>query len=626
MGEQTQNMVQGLADTVGAENFDVASRMNLAKVTPQGDNWLSVRSVNACQACHDSNVWFSAVNINGVNKHRNEAGTKHPADTDYQLDKYMAFYSEKYSGVGFDWLGKKLSRNNDAGWIHNTGSPDGSKGRNDRFTCGSSGGCHGNTAIDLITTTSGNGNNQVGAVGNRSGNQIQQVHLELTRNYILAERFSIDISNPNVAKNAGGKYEFTADIQILDKNTNTPVTVNSAGVGPFGETFEIVSPDTAFDNYKAIGPQLGPRNLFTGYLGWMNNSPDYNHSAGTNKTDDDFVEIPGGAVNAYIKWADGETTGKVSVKLEELPNNQWATLKDNLSDVVGTLAVRGSLGTFPATLNLKAATIDFRFDNAPLNSDEGRRQVVDFLAGQGNDENRDRYAGWDKEHGSNTQSCSSCHLKFDMHGATVSNNTQMCVICHNPNLTDIRSRTKVDGMVALGADGQYEESEDFKRLIHAAHAAANFRIDPLQTRINQRPSPAGATTQGHSFPGVLSNCKACHVETEPGSGIWTFELDQLPEGQIGSTIITADWATVPFAAKGTQHNLDNHLKMTPIASVCSSCHDAGYKGGDDKVRTNANILDGGPYVGSHWWVMGGIAPGIVRPNELPSKTKHQSGL
>src|SRR5690554_7268644 len=80
--------------------------------------------------------------------------------------------------------------------------------------------------------------------------------------------------------------------------------VNSAGLGPFGETFEIVSPDTAFDNYKAIGPQLGPRNLFTGYLGWMNNSPDYNHSAGTNKTDDDFVEIPGGAVNAYIKWAD----------------------------------------------------------------------------------------------------------------------------------------------------------------------------------------------------------------------------------------------------------------------------------------------------------------------------------
>src|SRR5690554_6737328 len=184
-------------------------------------------------------------------------------------------------------------------------------------------------------------------VGNRQTNAIQQVHLELTRNYILAERFSIDISNPNVAKNAGGKYEFTADIQILDKNTNTPVTVNSAGVGPFGETFEIVSPATAFDNYKAKGPQLGPRHLFTGYLGWMTNSPGYKRSACTNKTDGGYVGIPGGAVNAYIKWAAGETTGRVSVKLEEMPSYQSATLEDNLSDVVGSLGVRGSLGTFP---------------------------------------------------------------------------------------------------------------------------------------------------------------------------------------------------------------------------------------------------------------------------------------
>src|SRR5690554_6550836 len=633
MGEQTQNMVQGLADTVGAENFDVASRMNLAKVTPQGDNWLSVRSVNACQACHDSNVWFSAVNINGVNKHRNEAGTKHPADTDYQLDKYMAFYSEKYSGVGFDWLGKKLSRNNDAGWIHNTGSPDGSKGRNDRFTCGSSGGCHGNTAIDLITTTSGNGNNQVGAVGNRSGNQIQQVHLELTRNYILAERFSIDISNPNVAKNAGGKYEFTADIQILDKNTNTPVMVNSAGLGPFGETFEIVSPDTAFDNYKAIGPQLGPRNLFTGYLGWMNNSPDYNQSAG--KKGDDFTEIPGGAANAHILWSDGSDTGRVTVDLENIANNQWDTLKDNLSDVVGTLVVRGSLGDFfgeKGTLSLKAATLDFRFDNKSLVDGEGRRKVVDFLAGQGNDADRDRYAGWDKEHGSNTQSCSSCHLQLSMH-AGITNNVQACVVCHNSQRTDLNSRAiragiDLDGadMLPLGEDGQYEESLNLKRLVHSIHSAGSgFRKDSFSIyglAIDTLPG-----NKGNSFPGVLSNCQSCHIETEPGSGKWTFELDQLPKGMIGSTAITADWSKVPFKIDGgAQHDISNHMKMSPITSVCSSCHDAGYKGGDNKVRTNANILDGGPYVGSHWWVMGGIAPGIVRPNELPSKTKHQSGL
>src|SRR5690554_4180724 len=216
MGEQTKNMVQGLADELGATNFDVASKMKLAKVTPQGDNWLSVRSVNACQACHDSNIWFSGGgNFNAYNEIRNDAaGTnnpsyKNPNDLVHHLDKYMAFYSSKYSKVGFDWIGKKLTRTNEQGWVHNTAVA----GDNGRFTCGSSGGCHGNNAIDTLNPMN---------VGDRNTNAIQQVHLELTRNYILAERFSIDISNPNVAKNAGGKYEFTADIQILDKNTNTP--------------------------------------------------------------------------------------------------------------------------------------------------------------------------------------------------------------------------------------------------------------------------------------------------------------------------------------------------------------------------------------------------------------------
>src|SRR5690554_7535452 len=79
MGEETKGMVQGLADELGADNFDVQSKMKLAKVTPQGDNWLSVRSVNACQACHDSNVWFASgnsVGTNTINNKRNEAGDR----------------------------------------------------------------------------------------------------------------------------------------------------------------------------------------------------------------------------------------------------------------------------------------------------------------------------------------------------------------------------------------------------------------------------------------------------------------------------------------------------------------------------------------------------------------------
>lgn len=260
--------------------------------------------------------------------------------------------------------------------------------------------------------------------------------------------------------------------------------------------------------------------------------------------------------------------------------------------------------------------------------------MVDFTAGSGNDANRDRYAGWDKEHGSNAQSCSSCHLQLAYHGSRT-NNVQVCVVCHNAQRTDINSRKG-----NLLADGQYEESLDFKRLIHAVHAAGGkdtrvrgqkMRIDPLVVNgfggVDIRPD-----AKGNHFPGVLSNCKSCHIEN--GKGQWTFELDQLPKGMIGSTAITADWKTIltnggtaggDYDPDGKRHDFANHLKMTPITSVCSSCHDAGYKGGNDKARQNNNILDGGPYVASHWWVMGGIAPGIFRPGNEPVSTKHQSG-
>src|SRR5699024_8971582 len=308
----------------------------------------------------DGLAGFGGNGRGGVNEHRNpNAISSVDPVNEGKLDKYIPYYDEAYSGVGYKWLGKKLTRTAEEGAIHNAAVA----GDNGRFTCGSGGGCHGNNAIDTLNPMN---------VGDRNTNAIQQVHLELTRNHILAERFSIDISNPLVAKNASGVYEFTADIKLLDKaNNDTPVMISSAGIGPFGEDFDADITDAAFADYKIIGTQLGPRNLFTGYLGWMNNSPDYNQSAG--KKGDDFTEIPGGAADAHILWSDGSDTGRVTVDLENIANNQWDTLKDNLSDAVGTLAVRGSLGTFPATLNLKAATMDFRFDNKSLVDGEGRQ-------------------------------------------------------------------------------------------------------------------------------------------------------------------------------------------------------------------------------------------------------------
>lgn len=588
MGPETKRIVQELASEIGpGASFDVQKELKLAKVTPQGDNWLSVRNVEACRGCHDSQIWMNGGNAT-------------------VMETSVPLYGSKYLDIGYDWIGFKGANSGALGGKHSSRTIGNSA---NFFSCGSGGGCHNNDKLDTYAIGATNDQANIlftGDVGDNTRSKVHRVHLQLTRNFILAERFAIEISESKV--NSAG--EFTATVQVKDKNTG---------------------------NYLAVGDDLSSSiagltsvSLPTGgQLAWMHNSPDYNHSPGGNS-------IPGNPLPVTIAW-NGDV-GTATAKLADMPRQEeWNSIKGDFTNIVGTVFVQGKVGTY----NVQSATQDFRFDGNPIANDEGRRKVVDFTAGNGpvNLDPNNHYPDWDKTDGANTQSCSSCHLQLAYHGGNRTNNVQVCVVCHNAQRTDINSRKG-----NLLSDGQYEESLDFKRLIHAVHAAGGkdtrvrgqkMRIDPLQaSNANTvRPSPEGATARGHSFPGVLSNCKSCHIENEQGKGQWTFELDQLPQGMIGSTAITADWSllaadkagTNDYDTEGKRHNFDNHLKMTPIASVCSSCHDAGYKTSDG--RMNDNILDGGPYVGSHWWVMGGIAPGIVPDNGAkPSDTKHQSGL
>lgn len=590
MGPETKRIVQELATEIGpGADFDVQKELKLAKVTPQGDNWLNVRNVEACRGCHDSQIW-----MNG-----NDATV---------MEASVPLYGSTYLNIGYDWIGFKGANSGALGGKHSSRTI----GDNANFfSCGSGGGCHGNTSLPSIsiTNTTGNGTpDNTKMIGDNGSNKIQRRHLRLTRDFILAERFAIEITDSAVS--AAG--EFTATVKIKDKKT-----------GAYVENEEDLSSSIA-GLTKASLPTGGQ-------LAWMRSSPDYNHSPGSNG-----AGIPGNPLPVSISWA-GDI-GTATANLATMPRTEeWNSIKDDFANIVGTVFVQGKVGTY----SVQSATADFRFDGNPLASDEGRRKVVDFTAGNGpiNLDPSNHYPDWDKADGANTQSCSSCHLQLAYHGGNRTNNVQVCVVCHNAQRTDINSRKG-----NLLADGQYEESLDFKRLIHAVHAAGGkdtrvrgqkMRIDPLQaSNANTiRPSPEGVAAKGHSFPGVLSNCKSCHIEN--GKGQWTFELDQLPKGMIGSTAITADWKTIltnggtaggDYDPDGKRHDFANHLKMTPIASVCSSCHDAGYKTMPDTGRTNNNILDGGPYIGSHWWVMGGIASGIVPNGEKPSTTKHQSGL
>jgi OmcA/MtrC family decaheme c-type cytochrome len=137
--------------------------------------------------------------------------------------------------------------------------------------------------------------------------------------------------------------------------------------------------------------------------------------------------------------------------------------------------------------------------------------------------------------------CLKCHETLALHGNNRVNETAICVTCHNPNNTDIGMRGSAAG----------EESIDFKRMIHGIHAAG-FRETGIEVYGHgNKPFDYG----GLRFPGVLNNCKTCHTGT-------TYRLPL--NTKVAPSVIDT-------GTDGTDRNDD--LVITPIAAVCSSCHD-----------------------------------------------------
>ena len=160
----------------------------------------------------------------------------------------------------------------------------------------------------------------------------------------------------------------------------------------------------------------------------------------------------------------------------------------------------------------------------------------------------------------NLQKCQVCHNdsthdgitipRLSLHGANRTEELRACVVCHNPNQTDIAYRTSGS-----------EVSVDFKSMIHAIHGTKRRKNPLVIVGFN------GAVNDFSfvQFPAEVKNCLVCHNEVR-GKG--TFELPLSPN-VLGTTIRTG---SVP----GVAIDLDpvNDARITPTAAVCSSCHDS----------------------------------------------------
>ena len=174
------------------------------------------------------------------------------------------------------------------------------------------------------------------------------------------------------------------------------------------------------------------------------------------------------------------------------------------------------------------------------------------------------------------EKCDDCHNQLSMHGNNRTDNIEVCVTCHAPNVTDINRRNApCSDLTSLGPD---DAPIDLKVMIHALHASG-FTGQPY--------AACGFGNSAHTFdfayPGKLNNCEGCHVE----DGFYPVD----PAEVLGTTIDANDTA-IPT----------DDVVVSPNSAVCSSCHVSSLaanhmmqNGGDFNARKDAdsNLISSG---------------------------------
>jgi OmcA/MtrC family decaheme c-type cytochrome len=176
--------------------------------------------------------------------------------------------------------------------------------------------------------------------------------------------------------------------------------------------------------------------------------------------------------------------------------------------------------------------------------------------------------------------CLACHEIIEGHGGNRVNNPQVCVLCHNPNLSS-SGRTadatktdpaELDKIAAAGYDPTKpltwpEATNNFKDLIHGIHAAAirNSPYEFVRNRLNGLYFDWSEVT----FPGIPSNCETCHIPGTYGA--------ELPANVLVTTDVTTDGLNATqaavTAARASVPNGTDQIN-SPTVAACYMCHDA----------------------------------------------------
>ncbi len=178
--------------------------------------------------------------------------------------------------------------------------------------------------------------------------------------------------------------------------------------------------------------------------------------------------------------------------------------------------------------------------------------------------------------------CNVCHNKLMLHG-NLRQNTQMCVICHNPNENDSQFRP---------ADQNPPESVDMKRMIHRIHTGdelvQQYTVYGFGGSVNN--------FNDVRFPGDLRACEKCHV-ADDAHPAGTQQVEEDPPPGLLPTQTLRDWytpmqhyATACLGCHSSKPAAAHAFSMTATfpngdtAEACATCHGVDADFAVDKVH------------------------------------------
>jgi len=185
--------------------------------------------------------------------------------------------------------------------------------------------------------------------------------------------------------------------------------------------------------------------------------------------------------------------------------------------------------------------------------------------------------------------CNNCHVSLSLHGG-LRNNTEYCVLCHNPSNTDASTRSTA---TVASYQNQPPQGINFNLLVHRIHNGVNAAADnPKNPYVVIGHGGSVNDFSGVLFPAMspagsapyLQNCSMCHVNGSEQNDLTLSNLNQVtdPQGWINPT------GAFSSACSGchVSQNEASHFEANSnsLGESCSVCHATGAQFAVDAVH------------------------------------------